>query len=394
MTTKTLMNRLSVAAAAVAAVWILALTIIGRNDVFSPGPLSREHSVIGGQCQSCHTGAGAALFLRNVTNAACEKCHAGPVHHQNQVYEGRQGVQPPCAGCHLEHQGETARPALVVDGHCTQCHRSLEVAGSTTFAKTVTSFSGDHHPEFRVIAERRRDSSAIKLNHQIHLRADLPGPDGRPVQMQCTDCHRLGKDGSTMMPVEFERDCQSCHSLAFDPRSPEQAPHEDPQLVEAFVRVELARLAGRKIENRTSVRSLAALRQMLSDAPRNLPETLERQITSANRLLLQTRCSECHMISNLSSPIPVVETPNIPLQWFKHSHFGHAQHRMLQCASCHADVKNSSQTEDVLLPGKTTCLHCHGSGAASADCVTCHTYHDKTGTIVYPASLVPGQVRP
>src|SRR5690606_16181260 len=71
----------------------------------------------------------------------------------------------------------------------------------------------------------------------------------------------------------------------------------------------------------------------------------------------------------------------LPDRWFTHSVFQHDAHRMLQCESCHAGVKESKLTSDVLLPGVDNCRKCHGpdslaSGRASDACVECHLYHN------------------
>src|SRR3546814_7931019 len=35
--------------------------------------------------------------------------------------------------------------------------------------------------------------------------------------LACKDCHRPTADGVRFLPVNMERDCQMCHSLAFEP---------------------------------------------------------------------------------------------------------------------------------------------------------------------------------
>src|SRR5262249_32896092 len=142
-------------------------------------------------------------------------------------------------------------------GNCVLCHRSLQHDPAITgrisrtgrpeqgFAAAVTGFSTDH-PEFRIMLEGRKDPTPIKLNDAKHLRPALPGASGSRVQMQCIDCHRFtGTDSKAApMPIEFERDCQSCHSLQFDEHIPEAAPHEEPVIVNAFIRTALSKYAG------------------------------------------------------------------------------------------------------------------------------------------------------
>jgi hypothetical protein len=325
-----------------------------------------------------------------VTDAACRSCHNAAIHHANQIYQGEIGKQTGCASCHEEHAGRMARPALARDKMCTACHAALETAAAFEsptggrpaggFARTVTSFAGNH-PEFRVIAEARRDTAHIKLNHQKHLRPDLPGPDGRRVQMQCGACHQLNNDGRTMAPVKFEQHCRSCHALDFDQQIRQQAPHEEPDIVDAFVRIALQKYArsssqpGRPPVEVEMPRTLAALRLMVEQAPRDLPQWLEQRVQSADRLLFGRKCKECHNVQDTSNP-PVVSRVEIPEMWMSHSRFTHKPHMTLQCASCHKNAPNSSQTSDVLLPGRSECVQCHSpKGGAPDGCSSCHAYH-------------------
>jgi predicted CXXCH cytochrome family protein len=69
-------------------------------------------------------------------------------------------------------------------------------------------------------------------------------------------------------------------------------------------------------------------------------------------------------------------------RWFTSSVFGHDAHRGMKCVECHAMVKDSTLTSDVLLPDAAKCVDCHHPGgrgnlAASNNCVTCHVYHDR-----------------
>lgn len=384
--------RLSVAGMGIAGIWLIVGAVWGHMNLYSPGAVSAPHAFVGTNCVACHSGPQKAVFSRTVTDHACESCHAGPVHHSNQIFAGRVGAQPSCASCHQEHRGRNFRPAIVSDRTCTQCHEALPQATAALpadpkgpaagFAASVTSFSGDH-PEFRIIAEHRKDETPIKLNHQKHLRPDLPGSDGKKVQMLCGDCHHMKSDG-TVAPVDFERDCRSCHPLAFDERIREQAPHEDPVIVEAFIRTAFSKYTGNDPNQWKAdvdwhpARKLAELNLLVDQAPRNLPALLEQRIKASTRFLFEKKCQECHLVKNLADPIPVVVKPEIPRLWLTHARFSHTPHLSLQCQSCHKGVAESSLTSDVLLPSRSDCLQCHNPPGAPSACATCHTYHDKT----------------
>ncbi|MGH9340535.1 MAG: hypothetical protein ACRD1R_13320 [Acidobacteriota bacterium] len=399
----------SYVALALAAAWLIASALVGDEGVFNPGPVSRPHAFIEEDCSFCHTGAEENRFLHPVTDGACQSCHAGPLHHRNQVFAGHTGSQPSCGSCHQEHQGRSADLVFMQDKNCLQCHRSLQVdetlvAASSPdlpeflarppqgYARAISSFESDH-PEFRFIRDQMEDPAQIKLNHQVHLRPDLPAPEG-PVQLECQSCHRIDAQGAYMEPVNFERDCQSCHPLAFDERIFEEAPHEDPEFAEAFVRTAFSKYAGehpdewRRPSDWHPARNLSSLRRMVEEAPRDLPDWLEREVGKARQLLFSQKCQECHVMQDLQQEVPAVVQPRIPDRFLGHSRFDHQAHRMLECSSCHEQALQSSRTEDILIPGREDCLHCHNtSTGAPAECVTCHAYHSQT------KNYQPGRLR-
>jgi hypothetical protein len=89
-----------------------------------------------------------------------------------------------------------------------------------------------------------------------------------------------------------------------------------------------------------------------------------------------------HTFTEPPNLIPPLATPE-GRRWFANSVFDHNSHRALNCASCHAQAITSTLTSDVLMPDAASCTKCHHPGgpsqqAASNNCVTCHTYHDRT----------------
>jgi hypothetical protein len=277
----------------------------------------------------------------------------------------------------------------VPDSRCTACHQSLEIDTNVAannprpkggFHKEIRAFSSNH-PEFRLVAERSPDPTPLKLNHEKHLRPDLPGPNGQRFQLQCADCHRIDDNGK-ILSVQFERDCQSCHSLAFDERIPHQAPHESADIVLGFVRTAFSRHAGdhpgqwKSDPDWHPARSIAALRIMRDEAPQSLPAWVEARVAASRRLLFNQRCRECHVVENPDSASPAVQSFTVPGQWFVHSEFSHKTHRVMDCVSCHAGARTSTNTSDLMLPAKATCLTCHNdSNDSITACSTCHRYH-------------------
>lgn len=130
-------------------------------------------------------------------------------------------------------------------------------------------------------------------------------------------------------------------------------------------------------------------------------------------------CAKCHdtnggtmpglITSATTQPAKILDTeptgiPDSPRHWFANSRFDHRPHRVLSCIDCHGGAINSGKDEkspistpaiqtgtaDVLSPdinrGATSgnqCVDCHKPGgaardAATASCVSCHVFHDRS----------------
>jgi hypothetical protein len=280
---------------------------------------------------------------------------------------------------------------MVQDIDCVQCHGALTFTPAAKgipsrpengYIRSIHDFGTDH-PEFQPIRDKWTDSAKIKLNHQKHLQPDLLGPLGRRVQMKCADCHHMDSGGRYMMPVDYSRDCSSCHMLEFDERFKDRAPHGDAAVARTYIRWSFARLfAGNTHDLDFPIRldrelKLETLKQLLQQAPMNMPLSAQKQADGAADWLFMRRCQLCH-IEDKGAKVRDVLKPDIPQRWFVHSEFSHNSHRMLQCIGCHAAAPKSTATSDVLLPRRADCLECHkGSRGAPASCANCHVYHSE-----------------
>jgi hypothetical protein len=265
---------LSIAAPALAALWVLAGAVQGDQRLYTSGPVSTAHFMFDAACAECHQpttlmGApkpGGRSYFVKATNVACERCHAGPVHHDAQVVPAalrETGTDAQrCATCHVEHEGHVVLADLG-PAHCTSCHAGLETKPDARprFQARVTDFGTDH-PEFAVRsddgrAERvrlndktpPRDPTQLNLNHRKHLKVGLRDVDkvkGKPgvlerdgqLQLGCTFCHRTDARGATIQPVSYQEHCATCHALEVDGKVPgAQAPHEEPPIVHASLRM-------------------------------------------------------------------------------------------------------------------------------------------------------------
>lgn len=353
--------------------WLGWHAIAGSPKPYNAGPLAHAHALLGQKCGACHVSH--ASFRESATDQACLGCHDGPIHHADQTFT------PACSNCHVEHQG-ALRLANTSDRACTQCHADLKTThGESKFASNIRNFDASH-PEFAVLRAGYTDPGTIKFNHAVHMKEDLRGPNG-PVQLKCRDCHRLrGANRSFQEPINYQKDCASCHPLFFDRRISEPALHTDPRVVVDWIRQLLAAyIAAHPDEIPLVDEPDRRLPNRPPQPPaRNAAEWVAQRMADAQLLLWRKACKECHAMSypNGSDALPVVAKSQITARWFQHAEFDHEAHQMVQCESCHVKARTSRETSDVLIPGIQSCRECHHSGqdAAEARCFECHTYHD------------------
>ena len=405
----------SVAAPVIALLWLGGYALLRDNHVYSGGRVSAAHTVLSTQCNACHVKE-AGKFSAKASNQGCESCHDGPIHQATQTFT------PNCSSCHQEHQGRL-RLAATRDVSCIQCHAHLPTTLSPLhFSERITSFDGDH-PEFAAVRSPNSDPSTIKFNHAVHLKRDLRGPNGF-VELDCQDCHqspasdpqwkygtRGTNDAATssraapphsdeieqkslppsmdykrayMSPIAYAKHCAACHSLQFDPRFQESAPHDRPEVIHAF----LVQKFQQYIPSHTPELRVAAPVPERDLPQKPLPaafvvltqqQWVARRVAESEQLLWRKTCAECHALRFAqNSQLPVVQPSNITPRWFKHAEFNHDTHKLLECTGCHVRATTSQETSDVLLPGIQNCQKCHRGGSTSAEsrCSECHAYHD------------------
>jgi cytochrome c7-like protein len=384
------------------------------QKIYSSGPLSAAHAVLGKQCNVCHVTT-LGIFRATVSDNACSKCHDAPAHHADKV-----ASTVSCGSCHIEHRG-SLRLASTEDASCTRCHAHLLTRnGKPQYAREVKEFD-KQHPEFAALRPGARDPGQVKLNHYAHLRPGLAGPAG-PVQMDCQDCHRLTAAEGTwpyagfqqlqptaqpentmaganadqrhshsrdyMLTILYADQCAGCHvkDLQFDKRFEQAAPHDKPDAVQAFVVQKYndyfashPRAMSEAVAPERILPATTKLPPM--PVPHNRQEWIDQQVMLADRLLFGKGCKLCHVMIEGNGPLPAVAKSSIPARWFLHAEFNHDFHRLLTCTACHDRVPESRDTADILLPGIASCRSCHqNSGprhdAASGRCSECHSYHD------------------
>lgn len=422
------------------------LVILGipqwRNRFINPGPISTAHSsrefamppgaTNNRSCSACHSAGdagphgmlNAALHARprpwrvselltaeagapTPMDDACQKCHLGHAFHQPNNPR-----QTSCAYCHQEHQG-AGRITSVNDGRCGLCHAQASIMTAAAekgasmpanafaadrpeggFTKVIHSFAADH-PEFRTAGSKFRDLNTLKFNHQIHLNGTSIPALSNGQKIDCGFCHEPDAVHTLMRPVRFEKHCQVCHSLQFDPQTPELAlPHGDAQYVSAFLHSlprqysELARrngMADQEQRRQFAETKLAGLRAQLKPG-----EDLEQRVFLSNAILgpaaktgsvegasraVFPGCAYCHEVKAGVAHGVEITKPLLAERWLNHSLFEHGKHSSISCTQCHA-AQQSRNTADVLLPAKAVCVSCHSPrGGIVNTCITCHTYH-------------------
>lgn len=417
---------LSVALPSLAVAWLAAYGVARNNHVYSSGKMSPAHAVLTRQCAACHITRAGSLRA-SATDQACLSCHDGPIHHADQVFT------PSCSSCHVEHRGRM-RLAATADESCTQCHADLRTSGkATSYARNITEFTSNGHPEFAPLRLGFRDPGTIKLNHAIHLKANLIGPNNTRVQLECDDCHRADAANQSwrfgaapasqsqpsmtasasagqmmpvsaqqefvppshssarayMQPIAYAKHCVACHPLLFDKRFTDSVPHDTPQVIHAFLVKRYADyVAAHPAELRETKSTIALPAKPVPISPRiyTPPEWVNARVAEAELLLWAKTCKQCHALSfaptpplaSVPMPLPTVAKSNIPVRWFPDARFDHEAHRAWTCTTCHAGATTSQETADILVPGERTCEQCHhaGADAAEARCFECHTYHD------------------
>jgi hypothetical protein len=395
---------LSLAVPIVALGWLVAQRTQDGQKAYSSGPLSASHAVFTQQCSLCHvTRAGA--FFKEVSDDACLACHDAPVHHANQAFT------PSCSSCHLEHKG-SIRLAHTSTASCTQCHGNLRAQdGNPHFVRSIANFDREH-PDFSPSTKKLSDPGQLRLNHFLHTKPNLMGPNGKRVQMACEDCHHLaGEPGHlayagdlvatgtaeqgnslhnrmrplSMEPVKFAVDCAGCHTLQFDTRlGTEQAPHDKTEIVHTFLakrfQAYIARNPAAVHIPEPPTRQVPERVRPVRTA-RNASEWVQFRVEDAEWLLWSKTCKQCHVLRPTAASLPEIVPSGIRTRWLEHATFDHGAHRMMTCTACHAQALDSHDTADVLLPGIQTCRECHRDKARSEEvaegrCFECHQYHD------------------
>ena len=358
----------------------LVMGLGASRRALSNGPLSSAHALFENRCEVCHNQA-----FGGVQDQFCQQCHDGGPHPAKMVDTAKASSTPRCAQCHMEHRGRM-RLAEVANGNCTSCHANLQSHATEIKIKGVeiSSFREGSHPEFSTVA--MKDSRPLRLNHAIHMPAQVKIIRNIKLPMKCVDCHVTDRNSTTgaLVPVTFEQNCKSCHAreLEFDVdhvlgAAAMPSPHtRDANTIRQFIwnayRDALAAnpaLLAKPLGNDLALQPSQAA-------------WIERVTKDSMGYLFERKCVYCHQMESyavVKKVDPIAGPYPAGGPWFERGEFAHRSHRAVECESCHTAARASTKTEDVLIPAMKTCLPCHGESRAGLDrCSECHLYHNRS----------------
>jgi hypothetical protein len=403
------------------------------DELWSAGHLSVPHARLQHDCSACHVKP-----FESVRDGACLACHNAIHGHADPFRLARaqpdltrwgafqlrvkQALNLPpgrCIDCHTEHQGAKEMPRTP-QRFCSDCHRDLAARLADTKLGDASDFA-DLHPDFRpavitgwkgerpilerVSAGRAREDNGLKFPHALHLlrtggAAQMARRLGLGSSLECASCHRAEPGGPRFRPVEMERDCAMCHSLAFTRvnGTVRTLRHGDPaQVVAQLTDFYGSRTAPRPPSIAPDARRAPGAAQALGEREQFARGAHAPGAQAAIRATFSRggACYDCH---GVEPPPPGLLAYRIhpvafPERYVRHGWFDHRAHAAQSCSGCHAAAKSSSAS-DVLLPGIATCRGCHGgertAKPVASSCAMCHDYHVGKGA---PAMIVRQRVR-
>lgn len=382
------------------------------DAAWSTGPLSQAHHQLEGKCVACHVKP-----FEPVQDKTCLTCHqqvhdhAAPERISRARAPGSAGGQlewqiahafgkpgpGACSDCHTEHEGARRMPPPA-QAFCADCHGSLKDRLSDTALGNASDF-GSAHPQFRPalplamgsdkltrvsLGERPQEASGLKFPHDLHLDprsgvSQMAQRLGQGSSLDCKSCHRPTADGVRFLPIDMERDCESCHSLAYD-----KVGGTFRKLRHGDVGQMIADLSVAPRRPSPVAAPILSGRQRPGEYSSGGPYYARFSppaggVGSAQQALSRGGiCGECHTPSLAGGRFSVMPVTQVS-RYMNHGWFTHSAHKQEKCSTCHA-AKDSASSSDLLLPDLRTCRSCHlgenaPRGKVSSGCAMCHDYH-------------------
>ncbi len=400
------------------------------DQIWNPGPLSNSHKAWANDCKVCHS----ASFQR-VKDQDCLTCHQKIGDHVLTKHPQMDGLNVRCATCHQDHNGSFSlveQNKHFTQKECASCHQNLKANVKDTLVENVSDFS-EMHPNFKVqIADNSfttsqfkrvrlkenevlNENSGLKFPHDVHLTKEgVSSPKGK-VQVGCANCHEPTTDQLSFKPVSFEKNCQSCHALKFEPTLfNREVPHGPVDAVLSTLRefYSYTKLHGMPSQTEPLMPLITIGRpgerdpSKVSFTKMGMDDKAQAS-AAAVELFEKTSCNVCHDVKRLTGPGKVgtsgADLPQWSIaavspqhNWMPQANFSHSAHAVSECSTCHK-ATSSKKSSEVLMPDIKVCKDCHATSAppqqrVSADCGTCHSFHMKPEQLSLQKKL-PGELK-
>lgn len=393
-----------------------ASAAVHGDKAWSAGPLSLAHHALEDKCEACHVKPFEA-----VRDTACVACHkdvhdhapaarlalargGGPLGERMlwavaHVF-GKPGPGA-CTDCHIEHQGAT-RMAPPAQQFCADCHGSLKDRLTDTRLGNAGDF-GKLHPQFTPgivldpfvgkqvpvsLDANPRENSGLAFPHTLHLdplggvarmAASIGAAKGYGrAGLQCDNCHHATEDGVRFQPISMERDCEACHSLAYDKVDGIVRTLHHGDVDQMIADLSTSGYNPPVAPDRRAPGQFApGGNYHISFAPPRYTSATFQQALSRGGV-----CGECHT-PTMRNGKPGVVPVTLPSRYMADGWFNHKAHAQEKCSSCHAAEK-STTSADVLLPKIAECRTCHlgeddHKAKVPSGCAMCHAYHPTPG---------------
>ncbi len=393
------------------------------------------------RCQSCHAVLDHHAETGKPGDTALKSC--GGCHRDHQGRDASLVRLPAsdCTSCHKDLKGHTQTGAASFASAITS------FAGDHPEFALIKQKQGDlgtlkfnhalHMSKGLIEGETQKPVFTLaqlgEEDQKRYAREGQGASDG--VQLECASCHRpdngklppasspLGVEamasllssgtGGYMKPISYRTDCAACHKLEVimargEAETKVTVPHrlQPSALHETLTNLSIGLSLGKDVKTLEKFTPSSRPRPGRRDeAEQSAREEVQARVTKAERILLgegKGTCTECHQYrpseGTITSKIDftrrldeyAVEPTFVETVWYKHALFDHFAHRGVSCQGCHESAypnapKPSRSNDDVLIPGKSSCVQCHApegrdgqgnpTGGAGQDCTECHTYH-------------------
>jgi hypothetical protein len=291
---------------------------------------------------------------------------------------------------------------MVVVNDCESCHSKLKMRLGKT--ELIDTPDWNRHPAFRPLimtsAEGARatfqriplsrtpqEKNGLIFPHRLHLdplggvakqAIGLGAARGYGAALECASCHRRDATGRSFQPIQMEKDCGSCHSLAYARAGGTLRlfPHGE-------VEQTMMLAGGGSMGGSDRIRPGTA-------RPTPLPGTAPPSAVSGSPFRPGGACFDCHTITWTPEGRPNVQAVKLTSSYMPRGAFDHATPEHggpgqskaggYKCADCHKAAV-SDRTSDVLVPDIAKCNACHGqpktktAAASDGECATCHSFH-------------------